>query len=105
MHIDSHRLRFNPEDTRKRRSTLAMPCPKRFAAGLQETLTTENGVKMYTWRAVRRQQLRKLRKQTKSIVFFMALMEVLRVGAADIVYGGKHETHARGPEDYGVCTA
>lgn len=79
-----------------------MPCPQRFSAALQETMTTEDGVKMYTWRAVRRQQLRKLRKQTRSIVFFMALIEVLRVGAADIVYGGKHGTHARGAEDYGV---
>lgn len=103
MHIDSHRLRFNPEDSRKPLST--MPCPRRVSAALQKTITSEDGVEMYTWRAVRRQQLRKLRKQTRSIVFFMALLEALRVGAADIVYGGKHGTKERGPEDYGVCSA
>lgn len=63
----------------------------------------EDGVMMYTWRAVRKQQLRKMRKQITSVVICMAWMEMLRVGPADMVYGGKHGTHERGPEDYGVC--
>lgn len=80
-----------------------MPCPQRFTAALQETETTVDGVKMYTWRAVRRQQLRKLRKQTRSLVFFMAMVELTRVTAIDLVYQGAHGTKAPGPEDYGVC--
>jgi len=97
MHVDSHRLRFH-NDT----SPTKMPCPRRSQAALQETITTEDGVKMYTSRAVRRQYLSKLGKQTQTIVFFMALIEVLRVGVTDIVYAGKHGTKAPGPEDYGV---
>ena len=80
-----------------------MPCPRAFAAALHETITTEDGVEMYTWRAVRRQQLGKMRKQIRSVVICMAWIEILRVGPADMVYGGKHGTHERGPEDYGVC--
>lgn len=79
-----------------------MPCPKRFAAALQETETLQDGTRMYTWRAVRRQQLQKLRKQTRLIVLFMALIEIMRVGVIDLVYQGKHGTKAPGPEDYGV---
>ncbi|KAK5071119.1 hypothetical protein LTS08_000245 [Lithohypha guttulata] len=79
-----------------------MPCPNRFAAALQETVTTEDGVKMYTWRAVRRQHLRMLRKQTRTIVFFMAMIEILRAGVGNMVYGGKHGTQAAGAEDYGI---
>jgi len=100
MHIDSHRLRFQIDKTPRRAAT--MPCRKRFQAALQETETTEDGVKMYTWRAVRRQHLRALRKQTRTIVFFMALIEILRVGVVDMVYAGKHDTKAPGPEEYGV---
>lgn len=99
MHVDSHRLRFRIDSNR----TSNMPCPQRFQAALQETVTTEDGVKMYTWRAVRRQHLRMLRKQTRTIVFFMALIEALRVGVVDIVYAGHNGTKAPGPEDYGVC--
>ncbi|KAK5092179.1 hypothetical protein LTR70_005834 [Exophiala xenobiotica] len=80
-----------------------MPCRKRFQAALQETETTEDGVKMYTWRAVRRQHLRALRKQTRTIVFFMVLIEILRVGVVDMVYAGKHDTRAPGPEEYGIA--
>jgi len=81
-----------------------MPCPKRFQAALQETETTEDGIQVYTWRAVRRQHLRALRKQTRSIVFFMALIEILRVGVVDMVYAGKHDTTPPGPEEYGVSS-
>ena len=104
MHIDSHRLRFHPQPNSSIPwPTVTMPCPRRFAAALQETETTEDGIKMYTWRAVRRQHLQMLRKQTRVIVFFMALIEILRVGAVDMVYRGKHDTLAPGPEDFGVC--
>lgn len=101
MRFDSHRLRFQTDSIQL---STKMPCPKRFAAALKETTTNEDGVKMYTWRAVRRQHLRMLRKQTRTIVLFMAIIEILRVGAPDIVYGGKHGTNAPGTEDYGVCT-
>lgn len=103
MHLDSHRLRFSVDRTS--RSTTKMYCSKRIQAALQETETSEDGVKMYTWRAVRMQHLRALRKQTRTIVFFTALIEILRVGVVDMVYAGKHDTKAPGPEEYGVCPA
>lgn len=108
MRLDSHRLRFQPHSEtpvhyQTATTTATMPCPNRFAAALQETVTTEDGVKMYTWRAVRRQHLRMLRKQTRTIVLFMAMIEILRAGVGNMVYGGKHGTQAAGAEDYGVC--
>lgn len=110
MLLDSHRLRFHPDRivttssiSRPREETLAtMPCSKRFAAALEETETTPDGVRMYTWRAVRRQQLRDLRQPVRWVVFFMALIEVQRVGLTNIIFQGKHDTKAAGPEDYGV---
>lgn len=69
---------------------------------MNEVETNTEGVKMHTWRAVRRRNLRMLRKQTRSIVLLMALMEAMRVGPVQIVFAGKDGYPAKGPEDYGV---
>lgn len=115
MHVDSHRLRFHPDPntaststfrplTQNNDTTAVMPCSARYAAALEETETTPDGVKMYTWRAVRRQQLRKLRQPVRWIVLFMALLEIACVSNVfDLVYQGKHGSKVPGPEDYGVC--
>ena len=105
MLVDSHRLRFHSDrraQSVQQQLPVTMSCPSRLQLALQETIKSDDGVEMYTGRAVRRQHLRMLRKQVRSIVFFMAMIEIIRVGAADIVYKGAHGTKARGPEDYGV---
>lgn len=122
MHVDSHRLRFHPDPTITTTTaptstlqphsyppnyndpTATMPCSARYAAALEETELTPDGIKMYTWRAVRRQQLRKLRQPVRWIVLFMALLEIACVSNVfDLVYQGRHGSKAPGPEDYGVC--
>lgn len=70
---------------------------------MNETEMTVDGVKMHTWRAVRKQQMRKLRKQTRSIVLFMALTEAMRVGPVQIAMAGQEGYPKPGPKDYGVC--
>ena len=51
----------------------------------------------------RRENLRVMRKQTRTVVFLMALMEALRVGPAQLVFAGKEGYDAPGPNDFGIA--
>jgi hypothetical protein len=58
---------------------------------------------MQTWHSVRRENLRRLRKNTRHIVLLMAMIEAIRAGPVQMVYAGKQGYAPRGPEDFGVC--
>ena len=57
-----------------------------------------------TWKDIRRFNLRKMRKQVRSVVLFMALMEAIRVGPVQIVFAGKegYDYPAPAQDDFGV---
>jgi len=54
------------------------------------------------WRQLRRHNLRKMRKQVRTIVLMMAFIEALRVGPMQIVYAGRQGYPAPGDEDFGI---
>ena len=43
-----------------------------------------------------------MRKQTRTVVLLMALMEALRVGPAQLVFAGKDGYAAPGENDFGI---
>lgn len=101
MQLDSHR----------RQLSITMPCPwsRRCNAASDNGIRLTDALPSPTsapdvedWKTVRRHHLRRMRKQVRSIVLFMALMEALRVGPIQLVYAGKHGYPEAGPEDFGV---
>ncbi|KEF59541.1 uncharacterized protein A1O9_04385, partial [Exophiala aquamarina CBS 119918] len=89
-----------------------MPCPwsRRCNAPANNGLTPTDALPSPTsapdvedWKTVRRYHLRKMRKQVRSVVLFMALMEALRVGPIQLVYAGKQGYPEPGPEDFGIA--
>jgi len=104
MQLDSHR----------RQLSITMPCPwsrRCRAAANNNGLISSDALPSPTaapdvmeWKSVRRYHLRMMRKQVRTIVLFMALMEALRVGPLQLVYAGKHGYPEPGPEDFGVCS-
>ncbi|KAG9796128.1 hypothetical protein KCU88_g107, partial [Aureobasidium melanogenum] len=56
-----------------------------------------------SWQLIRRRNLRMMRKQVRTIVLLMALIEVIRIGPVDIVFAGREGQSARGPEDFGIA--
>lgn len=103
MQLDSHR----------RQLSITMPCPwsRRCNAATNNGLTPTDALPSPTsapdvqdWKTVRRYHLRMMRKQVRSVVLFMALMEALRVGPIQLVYAGKQGYPEPGPEDFGVCS-
>jgi hypothetical protein len=104
MQLDSHR----------RQLSITMPCPwsRRCNAASNNPITSTDALPSPTsapdvedWKSVRRYHLRMMRKQVRSVVLFMALMEALRVGPIQLVYAGKQGYPEPGPEDFGVCPA
>ncbi|KIV89740.1 hypothetical protein PV10_07120 [Exophiala mesophila] len=55
------------------------------------------------WQTVRRFHFRMMRKQVRSVIFMMALMEALRHGPLQLAYSGKHGYPQPGPEDFGIA--
>ena len=103
MQLDSHR----------RQLSITMPCPwsRPCNAASNNNITLPNDAlpsptsapDVEDWKTVRRYHLRLMRKQVRSVVMFMALMEALRVGPVELVYAGKRGYPEAGPEDFGVC--
>lgn len=103
MQLDSHR----------RQLSITMPCPWSRpcnAASNNNIIHPNDALPSPTtapdvedWKTVRRYHLRLMRKQVRSVVMFMALMEALRVGPVELVYAGKRGYPESGPEDFGVC--
>ncbi|KAL2413622.1 hypothetical protein ABEF95_003827 [Exophiala dermatitidis] len=56
-----------------------------------------------SWQLIRRRNLRMMRKQVRTIVLLMALIEVIRIGPVDIVFAGREGQPARRPEDFGIA--
>ncbi len=107
MQLDSHR----------RQSSLTMPCrwmsrewaQRRCEARQKKmaelTTTDASSPDVETWKAIRRYNVRMMRKQVRYIVLLMALIEAIRVGPIPIVYAGKHGYPAPAETDFGVCSA
>ncbi|EXJ88218.1 hypothetical protein A1O1_05148 [Capronia coronata CBS 617.96] len=74
------------------------------AADNNDTLPSPSSTpNVESWQQIRRQNLRMMRKQVRSIVLLMALIEAIRVGPVQIVYAGRQGYPAPGPEDYGIA--
>jgi hypothetical protein len=54
------------------------------------------------WKTIRKYHLRRMRKQIRSVVLLMALMEAVRVGPLKLVYAGREGFPAPGEDDFGV---
>jgi len=88
-----------------------MPCPwsrrcraantDNAATNALPSPTTSSGVE--DWKRIRRYNLRMMRKQVRSIVLLMALMEAMRVGPMQIVYAGRQGYPPPGDEDFGIA--
>lgn len=101
MQLDSHRRQLSLND---------MPCQffRRCPAATNSTphdALPGNDVDgpVDDWKTVRRFHLRMMRKQIRSVVLMMALMEALRHGPLQLAYTGKRGFPEPGPEDFGVC--
>ena len=104
MRLDSHRLRNPTQQGELPLTTIQKSCPERPAIMWKEIETSVEDIEMYTWRTVRRQHLRKLRKCTRAIFLFLSFAELLRCGVFNVVYNGKHGSRVLdGPEDYGIA--
>ena len=102
MQLDSHR----------RQSSLTMPCQwmsRRCEARQKKmadlTAPDASNPDIEPWKAIRRYNLRMMRKQVRHVVLMMALIEALRVGPIPIVYAGKHGYPAPAETDFGVWSA
>lgn len=104
MQLDSHR----------RQLSITMPCPwtrrcraANTACAAAPTTTDvlpspTSAPDVEDWKRIRRHNLRMMRKQVRSIILLMALMEAMRVGPIQIVYAGRHGYPAPAEDDYGV---
>jgi hypothetical protein len=103
-------LSFNPMqlDSHRRQLSLTMPCRRWHRAptayqvnDLPQPSSTPD---VETWRDIRKYNLRMMRKQVRSVVFFMALLEAIRVGPVQIVFAGKdgYSYPAPAKDDFGV---
>lgn len=98
MQLDSHRSRL-------RNLSLTMPCrwSRRCQATPVEPLNMDdNEPKVQHWRVERRYNLMSMRRQVRSIVLFMALLEALRIGPVQIVFAGQGDFPARTENDFGI---
>ena len=89
-------------------NTTKMPCPwsRRACAAAATELPAPTASKdVEDWKMVRRRNIRQMRKQTKTIMLLMALMEALRVGPLQMVYAGTDNFPPKSADDYGVSTA
>lgn len=55
------------------------------------------------WRFIRRSNLMMMRKQVRSVVLLMALMEAMRVGPMQLIFAGKEGYPAKGEDDFGIA--
>ena len=99
MQLDSHR----------RQVSLTMPCSwsRRCNAAANDATNAlpspSSAPDVHDWKTVRRQHLRMMRKQVRTIVLLMALMESMRVGPIQLVYAGTHGYPEKAEDDFGVC--
>lgn len=113
MQIDSHRRQPSISEF----ESVKMPpsCPWSSRCGNNGNGTSNTAVDntlpspssspdVESWQLIRRRNLRMMRKQVRTIVLLMALIEVIRIGPVDIVFAGREGQSARGPEDFGVCS-
>lgn len=98
MQLDSHRRRL-------RNLSITMPCrwSRRCRASVPDPINMDDSEpKIEHWRYSRRSNIMDMRRQVRTIVFFMALMEGIRVGPMQMVFAGKDDFPPRGADDFGI---
>ncbi|EXJ87022.1 hypothetical protein A1O3_03979 [Capronia epimyces CBS 606.96] len=82
-----------------------MPCSwsRRCRAADNGLPSPSSSPDVESWGQIRRHHLRMMRKQVRSIVLLMALIEAIRVGPVQMVYAGRQGYAAPGPEDFGIA--
>ena len=105
MQLDSHRRQLSISTPIAIPTSVTMPCRwsnRCQAAAITEDASADGDKEVEHWRHVRRYNLRMMRKQVRTIILFMALMEAIRIGPVQMVFAGKEGYPAAGEDDFGV---